>query len=430
MWRAISPRPTWTLSFRCRADSPNFPKCRGAISVAGASLRQVSFKHLKVGEIFTEKLACRLLICSLGRYHGGLGMNGTRSESWSLAARRQVRERVGVPMRDRVAFVALIGFATVMYALPGEWIAQLAPLRLALLTSGLAAAAMLVRRLFRAEPIVLDGVRGISLIALALLALISTTWAINPQAARFTSIELLKLVALYLTLVNVVNTAARFRAICLALMIASMVASIGVIQWFLNGSNLVEGFRARWLGVHADPNHMAMDLGMVVPLALSFVTRRTQRPLIRVLAAIAAILVVTAVVLSHSRGGFIGLCVALVLWIFLSNRRVHAGVVAVLLAIGLGLFAPKSFCQRTESVTSFHEDASSKGRVYAWQVISEVNLDKPLLGVGAGGFRYAWPLYAPPEAKRAYVAHNIFLDVLGELGLVSLVFFLLFVGGA
>ena len=190
-------------------------------------------------------------------------------------------------MRDRVAFVALIGFATVMYALPGEWIAQLAPLRLALLTSGLAAAAMLVRRLFRAEPIVLDGVRGISLIALALLALISTTWAINPQAARFTSIELLKLVALYLTLVNVVNTAARFRAICLALMIASMVASIGVIQWFLNGSNLVEGFRARWLGVHADPNHMAMDLGMVVPLALSFVTRRTQRPLIRVLAAIA-----------------------------------------------------------------------------------------------------------------------------------------------
>jgi O-antigen ligase len=175
---------------------------------------------------------------------------------------------------------------------------------------------------------------------------------------------------------------------------------------------------------------MAMDLGMVVPFALSFVTRRTQTPLIRVLAAIAGILAVTAVVLSHSRGGFIGLCVALVLWMFLSNRRIQAGVVGVLLAIGLGLFAPRSFWQRTESVTSFHEDASAMGRVYAWKVISEMNLDKPLLGVGAGGFRYAWPLYAPPEAKRAYVAHNIFLDVLGELGLVGLIFFLLFVGGA
>ncbi len=327
--------------------------------------------------------------------------------------------------RDRIAFVALIGFATVIYALPGEWIAQLAPLRLALLTSGLAAAAMLVRRLFRGEPLVLDGVRGMSLIALALLALASTTWAINLQVARFTSIELLKMVALYLTLVNVVNTPARFRGICLTLVIASMIASIGVIQWFLRGADLVEGFRSRWLGVYADPNHMAMDLGLVVPLALSFVTRRTQKPLIRILAAIAGILAVTALVLSHSRGGFIGLCVALVLWMFLSNQRIQAGVVAALLAIGLALFAPKSFW-----VTAFHEDASAMGRVYAWKVRSEMSMDKPLLGVGAGGFRYAWPLYAPPEAKRAYVAHNIFLNVLGELGLVGLVFFLLFVGGA
>ncbi|HEY0094707.1 MAG TPA: polymerase, partial [Archangium sp.] len=55
---------------------------------------------------------------------------------------------------------------------------------------------------------------------------------------------------------------------------------------------------------------------------------------------------------------------------------------------------------------------------------------KPLLGVGAGGFRFAWPLYAPPEATRAYVAHNVFLDVIGELGFVGLLFFLVFAGGA
>jgi O-antigen ligase len=81
-------------------------------------------------------------------------------------------------------------------------------------------------------------------------------------------------------------------------------------------------------------------------------------------------------------------------------------------------------------VTSFHEDASAMGRVYAWQVASRISLDRPLLGVGAGSFRYAWPLYAPQEATRAYVAHNIFLDVIGETGFLGLLFFLVFAGGA
>ena len=105
-------------------------------------------------------------------------------------------------------------------------------------------------------------------------------------------------------------------------------------------------------------------------------------------------------------------------------------LVGAVLALGLVVFAPKSFWQRNETVATFHEDASAMGRVYAWQVASRISLDRPLLGVGAGSFRYAWPLYAPPEATRAYVAHNIFLDVIGELGLVGLLFFLVFAGGA
>jgi len=39
-----------------------------------------------------------------------------------------------------------------------------------------------------------------------------------------------------------------------------------VLQTYSAGLNLVEGFRAHWLGVYADPNHMAMDLAIIVPL--------------------------------------------------------------------------------------------------------------------------------------------------------------------
>ncbi|SEU33040.1 O-antigen ligase family protein [Stigmatella erecta] len=332
--------------------------------------------------------------------------------------------------RDVLAFYALVGFAAVMYAVPGEWIPALAPLRLALLTSGLAAGLMALRRLGRAEPLYFDGARGLALLGFSALAFASVAWSVHPELTRFTGIELLKLTAIYLTIINVITSGRRLALMCGAMVLGSIVTSIGVIDWYRTGVDMVEGFRSRWVGVYADPNHMAMNMALVVPLAVAFLARKESGWLMRVLCALAAVLSVVAIVLSHSRGGFIGLSVAMGVWAIREKRRIQAVVVGGLLALGLVLFAPKSFWQRNETVTSFHQDASAMGRVYAWQVASRISLDKPLLGVGAGGFRFAWPLYAPPEARQAYVAHNIFLDVIGELGFVGLALFLVFAGGA
>ncbi|AEI66470.1 spore coat polysaccharide polymerase ExoJ [Corallococcus macrosporus] len=334
------------------------------------------------------------------------------------------------PRRDVWAFYALTAFAAVMYAAPGEWIPALAPLRLALVTSGLAAGLMVIRRLGRAEPLYVDGSRGMALIAFSTLALASIGWSVNPEVTSFTGIELLKLTAIYITFVNVITTGRRLAVVCGALVLASVVTSVGALNWYMVGEDLVEGFRARWVGVYADPNHMAMNLALVVPLAVAFVARKGSGWLWRLACLTAAVLAVAAIVVSHSRGGFIGLSAAMGLWAIREKRRIQAIVVGSLFVLGLLVFAPQSFWQRNETVAEFHEDASAMGRVYAWQVASRMSLDKPLLGVGAGGFRYAWPMYAPPEARRAYVAHNIFLDVIGELGWVGLLFFMVFTGGA
>ncbi|QSQ16203.1 spore coat polysaccharide polymerase ExoJ [Myxococcus landrumensis] len=332
--------------------------------------------------------------------------------------------------RDVWAFYALTAFAAVMYAVPGEWIPALAPLRLALVTSGMAAGLMVVRRLGRAEPLSLDGPRGWALIGFSTLALMSVSWAVNPEAASYTGIELIKLTAIYLTVVNVITNQRRLAVVCGAMVVASMVTSIGVIDWYRVGEDLVEGFRARWVGVYADPNHMAMNMVLVVPLAVAFMARKGSPWAWRLACLVAAVLAVIAIVVSHSRGGFIGLSVAMGLWAIREKRRIQAIVVGSLFVVGLVVFAPDSFWQRNETVAAFHEDASAMGRVYAWQVASRMSLDRPLLGVGAGSFRFAWAEYAPPEARRAYVAHNIFLDVIGELGWVGMALFMVFTGGA
>ena len=333
--------------------------------------------------------------------------------------------------RDRIAFVALTTFAVVMYTIPSEWIPALAPLRLALTSSVLAAGLMLVRKLGSREPFYFDGIRGISLILFGLIAFLSVNWSVAPEVTRDHSQEILKLVAIYLTMVNVITTPRRLIIFSGAMVLASIVTSWHVIDVYNSGIDLVEGYRARWLGVYADPNHMAMDIGLVVPLAVSFMLRKRNPWWMRIGASAAAALAVTSIVYSHSRGGFIGLCAAMAMWIFLErSRRLQSLVVGALLFIGLLLFAPSSFWSRNESVTEFSSDESAMGRVYAWETASEMSADNPLLGVGSGAFRFAWPLYAPADSYRALVAHNVYLDVVGELGFIGLFFFLIFSGGA
>jgi putative inorganic carbon (hco3(-)) transporter len=324
----------------------------------------------------------------------------------------QVRPMEEKP-KDAIAFWALVAFVAVTYAVPAEWIPGASVLRPALTTSALAAGAMVMGFLGRREPIRLDGIRGFSLLGLALLTYASVLWSVYGAATTPIALELVKLVAIYFTVVNVVTTERRLAQLAIAAVLASVIASVGVIQWHQAGVDLVEGYRARWVGVFADPNIMAKNLGLIVPLALALFVRKQSHWVLRLGCAVATVLAVTAIILSHSRGGFIGLSLAVFVWVMREKNLLRTSLVGLAAAAVL-VFAPASFWNRTDSVTAFRTDASAQGRINAWKVTSEISKDRPLLGVGAGAFRYAWPLYAPPEAHRAYMAHNVFLQVLAE----------------
>ena len=115
------------------------------------------------------------------------------------------------------------------------------------------------------------------------------------------------------------------------------------------------------------------------------------------------------------------------MWLLLERRFDRAALVGAA-ALMLLVFAPGNFWSRTETISSFRTDASAMGRVHAWTVASRISADRPLLGVGAGSFRVAWPQYAPPEARRAFEAHNVFLQIIAELGWVGLFLYLGFIG--
>lgn len=334
-----------------------------------------------------------------------------------------------VQCQDRWAFGFLLAFLAAIYISPGEWIPGLERWRPALLTSAVATGLTLVGKVRRREKLWVDGQRGVLLLTFCGLVFASLGWSLYPDATRFAAVELLKWVLVYLTLVNLVTTERRLLLACLALILGSLVTSRGVIAWHHAGVDMVEGYRARWVGVYADPNRMAMSVGIIVPLAVAFVVRKQSRWMLRVACGVAAAMAIAAMVFSYSRGGFLGLVSAAVTWVLL-ERRLGRTLVVVAVAGAMLLLSPESFWTRTRSVSTYEEDASAMSRVQAWTVASRVSIGHPLLGVGAGTFPYAWRIYGPVESHRVYAAHNIFLQVISDLGFVGLGLFLAFIGSA
>ena len=334
-----------------------------------------------------------------------------------------------VQSQDRWAFGFLLAFLAAIYISPGEWIPGLARFRPALVLSALSTGLMLLGRMGRREKLWVDGQRGVLLLTFCGLVFASLSWSLYPDATQFAAVELLKWVLLYLTMVNLVTTERRLLWACLALIVGSLLTSRGVITWHQAGVDLVEGYRARWVGVYADPNRMAMSVGIIVPLAVAFLVRKQSAWLVRLTCGLAAALAITAMVLSYSRGGFLGLVAAAGTWVVL-ERNLARTLVVVAAAGAMLVLSPQSFWNRTRTVGTYEADASAMSRVEAWTVASRVSLEHPLLGVGAGTFPYAWRLYGPQGSTRVYAAHNVFLQVISDLGFVGLGLFLAFIGAA
>jgi putative inorganic carbon (HCO3(-)) transporter len=333
-----------------------------------------------------------------------------------------------VRSRDGAAFGLLLCFLAHIYVIPGEWLAGLAGWRLAVVSLTLATGLFILGRIGRREPFLWDGGRGLTLLAFCALTFISMRWSVYPEATRFTAMELLKWVILYMAIVNMVTTERHLALACAVLVLASLFPSHGVIEWHRAGVDLVEGYRSRWVGLYADPNRMAMSVGLVVPLALAFLARRQSPWLVRLACGAAGGMAIAAMVLSYSRGGFLGLMAAGVTWVVLERRLARTLLVAMA-AVAMLVFSPQSFWTRTQSVSAFEQDASAMSRVEAWTVASRASLEHPVLGLGAGTFRYAWRLYGPEHGTgRAYAAHNIFLQVISDLGFLGLALFLAFIG--
>lgn len=299
-------------------------------------------------------------------------------------------------------------------------------------------------------------IRGSAVLAsaglLALLALFSVTYAgaVGPAVK-----ESLKWLELLLVLV-VVRDRVRDRRTAAGLVAAlfaagSAEALYGVFQFATNRGPASFGVAGnlRAFGNFEQPNPFAGYLATILPLAVALALAPGERHAGRgrLLAAGAALALAAGIALSQSRGAWLGLVVAGAVFLLVWSHRARlllapaAGLAVLVVVLALAGLVPGSvgarlaqtlenfgiFDVRTVELTP--ENYAIVERMAHWQAAWAMFLDNPWLGVGAGNYASAYPsYYVPPWLDPLGHAHNYYLNMLAELGVLGLGLLLLFLG--
>jgi putative inorganic carbon (HCO3(-)) transporter len=279
---------------------------------------------------------------------------------------------------------------------------------------------------------------GLSYAVVVFLAwtVLSVAWAKSPGAVLTATSSW----ALILLLLPIVYAAIRTRRHALWLVGilvvgATLAALYGML--FARADALAQG-TSRLAGAGLDANYLASLLVSGVVLATALASIRTLPPAARICAAGAAVVVLVALIDTVSRGGMFGLGAAMLAGILCAGRGRRLALLTVTAAIALwvvGYYATVASPAARARITSVQDRGA--GRVDIWTVGWRMVEAHPITGVGAGNFPntaidYLFRPGALPFSAfivdRPHVAHNMYLEVLADLGVVGLSLFLGIVG--
>jgi putative inorganic carbon (hco3(-)) transporter len=197
-------------------------------------------------------------------------------------------------------------------------------------------------------------------------------------------------------------------------------------------------------GPIGDPNRFAQLLLVVLPWSLYF-SRHGATPVLRMAAAATAVLILTAVALTYSRGAFLTTGVLVMFLLFWKYIRPGRLVLAILVIMAIvATMAPGVF-SRVASIggvsvlgkqdATVEADGAIRGRATEMLAALAVFLDHPFLGVGPGQYV---PFYSERyqlldelsfrHLPRPREAHNLYFSLGAELGAAGLLVFFLIIG--
>jgi putative inorganic carbon (HCO3(-)) transporter len=248
------------------------------------------------------------------------------------------------------------------------------------------------------------------------LAMLSTLQAGQTHAAITTTTRYASFAAVYLIVTQLGHDRILQRRIAWTLAVGCSVAAGLGLHEYLSGKQELATLP------YVNQNDFAFVLATSLPLMFVLLDGpKLLRPFL--LGAIG--LVSAAILLSLSRGAFVGLAVGFLLFVLTDRRRVQLTLTAgALAAVGVLLVIhsnPQRFHQAVllkQNVA--HQNVST--RFGAWGAAGRLVTDHPFLGVGPGNFQFYYNKLTgqPVGTFTLTVAHNALLDIGAELGVAAM----------
>jgi len=269
-----------------------------------------------------------------------------------------------------------------------------------------------------------------------LLAALSYMWSLYPEGTltqTYSYIQLFAMVWLIWELAPRVRDQMRLMQ---AYVLGTFVSGIDTIYLFLSHQ---ESVYQRYAGAGLDANDLGLIMALSIPMSYYLLIENKGWTVW--VYRIQLILAGIAILLTASRGATLATLVAVSIVPLTQARLTGRQRIALILTVsllvyGALLFVPSSSWERLSTLPSEFAHGTLTGRTIIWKAGWEIFRAHPFLGIGANAFRLivsrvlAEPirldqsLFLPPAPP----AHNTFLSVLVEQGVIGFAVFCALLG--
>jgi len=229
----------------------------------------------------------------------------------------------------------------------------------------------------------------------------------------------LQIVITYFLITNLVDSSKKAKMFIWVFLLANAWVALTGLSMYVQGQEIDYIAMGGFIG---DANDFAMTLNAVIPYAFFlFLGERSFK--LKSIFGLLLLIYVSAVILSFSRGGILGLTGLIILSVLHSKFKLRSLALLILFIILIFLFAPPRFFSEVKSISP--DDPTAISRRHAWEGGIKMFLDHPFLGAGAGNFPGTYGRgYIPLGASSKWMAaHSIYIQLIGELGLAGILCF-------
>jgi len=266
-----------------------------------------------------------------------------------------------------------------------------------------------------------------------LLAALSYLWSLYPEG---TIVEVFSYVQLFIMVWLIWELApgvAEQMQLMRAYVLGTFVSGIDTLYLFLSHQQSVY---QRYAGAKLDANDLGLIMALSIPMSYYLLIHNHGR-LVWVY-RVQLILAGTTILLTASRGATLATVVALAIVPLTQARlngrqRIALLLTIALLVAGVLYFVPATSWERLSTMPSEFERGTFTGRTIIWKAGWEIFRAHPFLGIGVNSFRIIVSrVLAEPirlgEPDPAPPAHNTFLSVLVEQGVLGFAVFCALLG--